>query len=215
IEYQKKYKLKPLYFILFGHYSRFDKNLSIRNLHFRKLIKRLGDYASIGIHPSYNSNDDPRLFAVEIKNLSNVIKKEITSSRQHFLRLTFPETYRNLIDQDITDDYTMGYALLPGFRAGICNSYNFFDLDMEIETHLRLHPFAVMDGTLKDYMELSPEQAIETIRKLIEAVKAVDGTFISLWHNESLSNEKRWAGWLEVYEKMLEMAVEPAKESKI
>lgn len=214
IEYQKKYNLKPLYFILFGHYGRFDKNLNTRNRIFRKLVKRLGDYAKLGIHPSYASNEDPQRVAVEIRSLSNAIKKEITFSRQHFLRLTLPDTYRNLIENDISDDYTMGYAYLPGFRAGICNPYNFYDLDMEIETRLRLHPFAVMDGTLKDYLQLSPEEAIERIRKLIEEVRKVDGTFISLWHNESLSNQKRWKGWLEVYEKMLEMAVPKPKESK-
>lgn len=208
IEYQKKYKLKPIYFILFGHYGRFDKNLNTRNLTFRNLIKRLGDYARIGIHPSYATSEDPLQVEVEIKSLSNAIKKDITSSRQHFLKLAFPETYRNLIEHDITDDYTLGYAYLPGFRAGICNSFNFFDLDMEIETSLRLHPFAVMDGTLKDYMELSPDEAVEEIRKLIAEVKNVNGTFISLWHNESLSDAKRWKGWLAVYEKMLEMAVD-------
>jgi hypothetical protein len=215
IEYQKKYKLKPLYFILFGRYGRFDKNLNTRNKVFRKLIKRLGDYAKIGIHPSYASNESPQLVEVEMKSLSNVIKKDITNSRQHFLRLSFPDTYRNLIENDITDDFTMGYAYLPGFRAGICDAYNFFDLDMEIETHLRLHPFAVMDGTLKDYLELSQDEAVEVIRNLINEVKKVNGTFISLWHNESLSNQKRWKGWLEVYEKLLEMATSDSKTANI
>lgn len=206
IAYQKKYKLKPIYFVLFGRYGRFDKNLNIRNRNFRNLIKRLGDYALIGIHPSYASNEYAGYATIETRSLSKAVKKDITCSRQHFLRLSLPETYRNLIECDITDDYTMGYAYLAGFRAGICDTYTFFDLDMEIETPLRIHPFAVMDGTLKDYLELSPDEAIKVIGKLLTEVRNVNGTFISLWHNESLSNEKRWKGWLAVYEKMLEMA---------
>ena len=110
------------------------------------------------------------------------------------------------MDYDITDDYSMGYAALPGFRAGICSTYNFYDLDREEETKLRIHPFAVMDGTLKDYMELSPDEAIDHIKVLIDEVKKVHGTFISLWHNETLSDKKRWNGWLRVYESLLEMA---------
>jgi len=207
IAYKKKYGLNPIYFILSGRYGQFDKNINIRNRTFRFLIKRLSDYARIGIHPSYFTNEFPERISFEISNLEKVINKDVRCSRQHFLRLVLPNTYRNLIDVDITDDYSMGYAALPGFRAGICSSYNFYDLDLEVETKLRIHPFAVMDGTLRDYMDLTPTDAIEQIRVLVNEVKKVNGTFISLWHNESLSDKKRWTGWRRVYEELLEMAV--------
>jgi len=208
IEYQKQNKLRPIYFILFGRYGQYDKNLNVRNKTFRQKIKKIGDYAQIGIHPSYNTIEYPERLSFEIDNLSRVINKEVSRSRQHFLRLMLPQTYRNLVEHDITDDYSMGYAALPGFRAGICSSYNFYDLDMEGETKLRIHPFAVMDGTLKDYMDLTPADAIEQIRVLINEVKAVNGTFISLWHNDTFSNQHRWVGWLRVYEELLKMAVD-------
>jgi len=208
IEYQKRYNLRPVYFFLFGHYGIHDKNINTRNRIFRFLIKKMGDYAQIGIHPSYNTNEQPELLHQEIKNLESVVNKDITQSRQHFLKLTLPTTYRNLIEEDITDDYSMGYAALPGFRAGICNSFNFYDLDIEVETKLRVHPFMVMDGTLKDYMNLTPADAIEEIRGLIEEVRRVNGTFISLWHNEPLSDEKRWKGWRKVYEELLVLATD-------
>jgi len=207
IAYRKKYGLWSIYFILYGRYGQFDKNINIRNRTFRFLIKRLSDYARIGIHPSYNTVEQPELLNFEISNLEKVINKDVKCSRQHFLRLVLPGTYRSLIDNDITDDYSMGYAALPGFRAGICSSFNFFDLDLEVETKLRIHPFAVMDGTLRDYMDLTPTDAIEQIQTLVDEVKKVKGTFISLWHNESLSDQKRWEGWRRVYETLLEMAV--------
>jgi len=208
IEYQRKYNLKPIYFFLFGHYGQFDKNINTRNRNLRFLIKKMGDYAQIGIHPSYYTNEHPKFLREEIKNLESVVNKDITQSRQHFLRLSLPCTYRNLIEEGITDDYSMGYAALPGFRAGICSPFNFYDLDIEVETKLRVHPFMVMDGTLKDYMKLSATDAIEYIQKLINEVKKVEGTFTSLWHNESLSDEKRWRGWRKVYEELLKMAAE-------
>lgn len=207
IELQKKHQLKPVYFFLFGHYGQYDKNINTRNRTFRFLIKRMLDYAKLGIHPSYRTNDNPELLAKEKASLEKVVNKEINRSRQHFLRLMLPHTYRNLIDNGITDDYTMGYAALTGFRAGICDSYNFYDLDMEVETKLRIHPFMVMDGTLKDYMKLTPADAINQITTLIEEVRQVNGTFISLWHNESLSDEKRWKGWREVYEVLIQKAL--------
>lgn len=63
-----------------------------------------------------------------------------------------------------------------------------------------------MDATLNKYLKLSPKQASQLIADLVESVKIVDGTFYSLWHNESLSEIGHWKGWKEVYEKMLALS---------
>jgi hypothetical protein len=204
---QKKYKIHPIYFILFAEYGFNDKNIPVENRAFHTLIKTFADYAEVGIHPSYNSNNSIKKLKEEIERLSKVLNKEVTKSRQHFLKLQLPYTYRNLINLDITDDYTMGFAAQPGFRASICSTFNFYDLDMDAETKLRVHPFILMDGTLRDYMNLEAEQAMQYISPLIQEVKAVGGTFISLWHNESLSNEDRWVGWNWIYEEMIQEAL--------
>jgi hypothetical protein len=211
-EYQflihEKYKLNPIYFILFADYNDFDKNIHVNNQKFRSLIKMLEDNAEVGIHPSYASNTDMKVLKREINSLSKVLNRQITKSRQHFLKLSLPQTYRNLIDLDITDDYTMGYASEIGFRASICSSFNFYDLEMETETNLRIHPFAFMEGTLRDYLSINADRAMDYIKPLIDEVKAVNGTFISLWHNESLSNQRRWLGWQQIYEDMIKYATE-------
>ncbi len=206
-ELQKKYDLHPIYFILFGDYGDYDKNIPVNNLKFQSLIKNLADYANVGIHPSYASNKDISILKREIEGLSLVLKKQITMSRQHFLKLNLPQTYRNLINLDITDDYSMGYASEIGFRASICSTYYFYDLEMDVETNLRIHPFCFMEGTLRDYYNINAGKAMEFIRPLIDEVKKVDGTFISLWHNESLSDQKRWTGWKDVYEEMIKYAI--------
>jgi len=41
---------------------------------------------------------------------------------------------------------------------------------------------------------------------LIEEVKNVNGTFISLWHNDTFSNYKQWEGWESVYKEMIKVA---------
>jgi len=208
LELQKRYKLHPLYFFLFAKYDKYDRNTPTVNSMFRQLIKRLADYADAGIHPSYASNANPDLLRQEIKELSMVLNKEISLSRQHYLKLHLPETYRNLVACDITTDYTMGFAALPGFRAGICTPYQFYDIDLETTIPLKVIPFAVMDGTLCDYMQLSTEEAKQVITDLITEVKAVGGVFSSLWHNESLSETGRWVGWRSVYEHLIQSAVD-------
>jgi len=204
---QKKFSYPAIYFILLADYGPNDKNIPYNNRYFQNLIRYLADYAEIGIHPSYASSSQPALMVMETARLSKILKQEIEHSRQHFLKLTLPETYRNLINNDIIHDYTMGYADYAGFRASICTPFPFYDLDQDLPTNLVIHPFAVMDGTLKDYMKLSPEKATETINELISEVKRVGGTFMPLWHNQSLNNEDEWKGWLDVYINMVEEAV--------
>ncbi|MBW6491749.1 MAG: polysaccharide deacetylase family protein [Lentimicrobium sp.] len=200
--------LRPFFFVLFAGYGLNDKNIPTDNTSFQVLIKSLGDYADIGIHPSYASNTNRDLLEVEIKKLSSVLHTDITASRQHFLKLSLPETYRNLIDNDITDDYSMGFAARPGFRAGICSTFRWYDLESEVETKLNVHPFAIMDGTLRDYMKVDASNAMDYIRPLVDEVRTAGGTFISLWHNESLSDVKRWKGWVNVYKDLLSYAKE-------
>lgn len=206
LEMIKKYKLKSIYFFLLGDYGVNDKNLPIESKKFQTLIKMLGDYAEIGIHPSYGSNKSKDQLKKEVGRLSRVLHRDVTKSRQHFLKLILPETYRNLIDLDITDDYTMGFASQVGFRAGICTPFNFYDLDTELETKLKIHPFAMMEGTLKYNMKINPEEAMAKICPLIDEVKAVDGVFMSLWHNDTLNNKKIWLGWKAVYEDIVKYA---------
>ena len=204
IELQKELKLKPLYFILCGDYNTNDKNISIRNKEFQNLIKRLGDYALVGIHPSFSSYLKKDVVKEEISRLSEVLNREVTMSRQHFLRLSLPATYQILIELDVTDDYSMGYASQAGFRAGYADTFQFFDLENDIKTKLNIHPFALMDGTMRDYLDLDVYESYEKAKKLVDEVKNVNGTFILLWHNETLSGEKRWEGWITLYRKILD-----------
>ena len=207
MQLQEKYKYRAMYFILLADYGPNDKNIPCNNRYFQNLIRYLSDYAEIGIHPSYASSMQPSLMVMETARLSKILKLEVEHSRQHFLKLTLPDSYRNLINNDISNDYTMGYADYAGFRASICTPFPFYDLDQDLPTNLIIHPFAAMDGTLKDYMNLTPEKATETINELIAEVKKVGGTFMPLWHNQSLNDEDEWKGWLKVYIKMVEEAV--------
>jgi hypothetical protein len=201
---QEEFHLKPIYFIHCGDYDNNDKSISIRKEAFRTLIKRIGDYADVGIHPSFSSYLDPVRLQREVERLSSVLNREVTKSRQHFLRMTLPRSYQRLIELDIKDDYTMGYASQVGFRAGTATVYRFFDLETDSVTPLKIHPFAVMDGTLKDYLNLNVSDSYDTILKVVNEVKKVKGTFVYLTHNETLGGEKRWTGWPEMYRKMLE-----------
>jgi hypothetical protein len=203
LQLMKEYNIDTKFFFLVGDYTTYDKNISSTNFKFQSLIKSIGDYAKIGLHPSYFSHKSLDLLKKEKLRLENIINTPVTFSRQHFLRLSIPETYQYLIDLDIEEDYTMGYAKHAGFRASTCTPFYFYDLDFEIQTPLKLYPFAFMDGTLNNHMNLSVEESLAKILELKAAVKAVNGTFISLFHNDTLSDLNEWFGWSEVYKKMI------------
>jgi len=200
---KKEYNVNTIFFFLLGNYTTFDKNISWGNNKFQSLIKSVGDYAKIGMHPSYFSYKDISLLKKEKQRLESIINTPVNSSRQHYLRLSFPETYQYLIDLDVEEDYTMGYAKRVGFRASTCTPFYFYDLDFEIQTPLKLFPFAFMDVSLKQYMELDNNESLKKILELKNAVKNVNGTFISLLHNNSLSDAGEWVGWKEIYLKMI------------
>ncbi len=199
LEFQKQYNIKTLFFFLVGDYTTYDKNISSRNTKLRSLIKSIADYADVGLHPSYFTMKNEVILKKEKLRLENILNRPIKKSRQHYLRLDMPETYQNLINLEVQEDYTMGYASQYGFRASTCTPFYFYDLDYEIQTPLKIYPFAVMDGTLRDYLQLSNKRAFEVILKLAKEVKKVDGTFITLFHNDTISNKGKWRRWKKLY----------------
>lgn len=211
---EKKYKLNSVYFFLVGNYGENDKNIPVTSRKFQLLIKHIADYTRVGIHPSYGSNTNNSRLKMELSRLERILNREVRDSRQHFLKLVMPDTYRSLLDLNIRRDYTMGYASEPGFRAGTSYPFHFYDLDMEVATPLLIYPFMVMDGTLNYYQKKSVDEATQIVKELIDEVKAVNGTFVSLWHNETLNDRGVWTGWRAVYEAMIKYAMDDSIPTK-
>jgi hypothetical protein len=169
----------------------------------QKLIKNIYHSYTVGIHPSYQSDSEPVKVKSELNTLEAITGRKITRSRQHFLRITLPKTYQTLEKCGINEDYSMGYANLPGFRAGTCTPFRFYDLSIEKETQLYIVPLCVMDGTLNQYLGMDAANALKKIKELAQQVKNVEGTMVTLWHNQSFSETHEWKGWQAVYPEIL------------
>lgn len=195
-----------LFFALVADYDQYNKPANYLNPHTRDLLQHLDDYANMGLHPGYYSLEEPQKVDIEAKRLEQILHRPIVRARYHFLRLKMPTSYRILLHAGIKNDYTMGYADVAGFRAGISVPYPFYDLDRDMETELMLHPFCVMDTTLQKYMKLTPGEAVERYRTLVETVRAVGGDFCCIAHNQNLCELFGWQGWRKAYEEMLDIA---------
>ncbi len=205
---------KVKFFFLLGDYGKLDKNVSHEDPGFQKLIQKIAQDYDIGIHPSFAGfvNGCHGKVIREAKRLEEITERKITKSRQHYLNLKFPKTYQNLIKAGITEDYTMGFADQIGFRAGTCTPYFFYDLENETITNLLVVPFQVMDGTILHYLKLSPENAFTEVEKIMLEIKEVGGTFVSIWHNETVNDLGEWKGYREVFEKINKLGFKWANE---
>lgn len=203
---QKSSRFKFLVFFLIGDYSTYDKNININKRKFRSLIKSVADYCDIGLKASYLSLENEAILKKEKNEMESVINTDLTATRFSHNKFRLPESYRYLIDLEISEDYSMGYLNQIGFRAGTCTPFLFFDLDYEIQTPLKVCPFQMIDFALLKTASLLDKK--QELLKIIKEVKKVDGTFTSIFHNYTFSTDERWKGYKELFNLILDSADE-------
>ena len=200
IQKRKEYDLNCIFFFQLASYSTYDKNLSPNNNNFRFLIKTIADYCKVSLAASYSSFNDVELLRKEKKNLADVINRQVEYSRMRYNRVDVPQTYRNLVDAEFTDDFTMGYTHEIGFRAGTSFPFYLYDINMELQQPIRVHSFAFHDYAIHE--ETSLDAILGKVRSLYQEVKKVNGEFISVFSNELLGTDHP-LDWKETYEAII------------
>ncbi len=198
-----QYKTEALFFFLLAKQGKNDHGTFYKYPLYSSLIQRLDQRYGSGLHSSYASFGKKPVLSAEVMRYRKISGRIPIRCRQHWLLLRMPETYRLFISVGVKEDYTMGFADVPGFRAGIARPFPFYDLESERVTELTLYPFMFMDGTLRQYLNMTPESAINEIQHLADITRSVGGLFVSLWHNTSLTEMNGWQGWRNVFEQTL------------
>jgi hypothetical protein len=202
INKQKQAKHKFLFFFLIGDYSTYDKGINPNKKKFISLIKQVADYCQVGLKASYFAIQDAATLKKEKNKMESIINTSLTASRNSFSKLNLPESYRNLIELEILEDYTMGYVNEIGFRAGSCTPFFFYDLDFEVQTPLKIWSYHLLDfSLLKTKSQLDKKKVLNEI---IDEVKKVDGEFVPVFHNYTFSDAIRWRGFKELFNIILE-----------
>lgn len=224
----QQYKLKPIYFFLVAEKnSTYDKNILPYKDVMWRLVKHHAKKYSIGLHPSWQSGDDRSLIKKEKELLEAMIQEAekdsafnnifqaaksvptlnitITKSRQHYIRFNLPEGYQRLIAASITDDYSMGYGSVNGFRASVASPFYWYDLEKEKQTSLRIHPFCFMDANSFYEQKQNPQNTLDELMHYLSICKQVNGTLITIWHNNFLGTAQVFKGWKEMYEQFIPM----------
>lgn len=169
-----------------------------------------GNDCAVGYHVSYQASIKRTETPCEIDRIEALWGKKITHNRNHFLASREPEDFRVLLNIGITDDFTMGYADVAGFRLGTSRPVNWIDPANRNVTNLRLHPMTVMECTLDRsiYMGIQKEDdAYHFVCELLSRIYEHGGEIVFLWHNPSVS-EKDPGYHRSLYQRLLRHLIE-------
>jgi hypothetical protein len=195
-----EHQLKPLYFFLVAKENgKYDKHILPENPAMKELIQTHAKKYTIGLHPSWQSSKDVHLLEEEKVTLENIAGKSVTSSRQHYIKFDLPDTYQQLINTGITEDHSMGYGSINGFRASVASSFWWYDLAENKVTSLCLQPFCFMDANCFYEEKLSAEDSFSELKNLYYSCKKINGNLITVFHNNFLGGDKTFAGWKDPY----------------
>ena len=209
----QQFALKPIYFFLVAaQKGKYDKNIDLENPEFQSLIQHVASKYQVGWHPSWASGDHQTLLPKEKSWLEHICNQHVTSSRQHYLRFELPATYRRLITLGITDEYSMGYGTINGFRASVATSFFWYDLKGESKTALRIHPFCFMDANAFYEEKKTAAEALQQMLDFYQVVRSVNGLMVTVWHNSFLGIDETFDGWREAYEHFIFKAVNAGGE---
>jgi hypothetical protein len=163
------------------HYNLYGKDI-------RKLYSLTIAYkGKVGLHSSYQAGKAPTLIPNEKNRLEKAFRTTVQTNRHHFLAAREPEDMSVLEQTGITDDFTMGYADIAGFRLGTSRPVRWINASKQSLSTLILHPLAIMDSTLSEpkYMGLPFPEAQDYCTALIEQTRLANGELTLLWHNTS------------------------------
>ncbi|TKD61904.1 hypothetical protein FBT53_11030 [Flavobacterium sp. ASW18X] len=201
MEIHKEVKgIKTMFFFQFAEYSEHDKNISIHRSKFRYLIKSVADYSVVSLSASMAAGAELKVLKEEKARLSQLIHRPIKYARMRYNRVLVPHTYRELIEAEFTDDFSMGYTHHLGFRAGTCTPFHFYDINLEVQQPIKVHPFAVSDYALRKYKK--QDEVIQRLDQMYQQVKQVRGNFTVVFSNE-LFGERQRVPWLRLYQNIL------------
>jgi len=173
-------------FFELGDYTADSKNIKYSKRSFQSLIKMVGDYSNVGLLVSKNASQSIDVLKEEKKRIEHITNRPLKQTRITDCKIILPNSYRDLLDQEIVEDYTMGYPDIPGFRASTCTPFLFYDLDYEIQTPLMIYPFCIHINAIID----AHKQTIDSVRleRIKEAVKKVHGLFLIAFSNSDFTN---------------------------
>jgi Family of unknown function (DUF7033) len=197
---EKNQIVSAFYFICGRTHPKLDADYDIDHPVIRNLLRAVHKRGhEIGLHPSYNTFNNPEAIINEANRLKQICKEEGINQdswggRMHYLRWKTPITMHGWEGANMNYDSSLGYADSPGFRCGTCFEYTAFDAINSKKLNLRIRPLIAMESTIiaKKYLGLGlTSDATDKFIQLKKNCQQVAGNFSLLWHNSELYSEEQ------------------------
>lgn len=202
---------EPLWwFVLVAHrHPPFDIGLDPKKEVLPQLVESLSWHPSgarVAWHPGYRAMDDEDVKRSERERFSSWNGTDARMIRAHFLRSEPGRDWESWEAMGVREDASLGWARDLGFRAGTSRSFPAYSVKEERALELTIHPIAVMDSALRVGLGWSPERAAREMDHAMTMVSKVGGTWLTCWHNTSVSDDEEWSGWRATYLHMVKSA---------
>ena len=180
----KEHKVKMVFMFQLSDFNIYDRNINHNRLNYKAIIKYVADYAEVGLRLGYFAVKEIPALKLEKKRFENIIHGPLQNVLNSRYNLMLPEHYSYLNELEIANDYSMGYPEAIGFRAGTSTPYLFYDINMEVTTPLKIHPYVFHSQVCHTR---SSEEIQHTITGIMRELKLVQAPFVSIFKNRDFS----------------------------
>lgn len=196
----KHSRFKMTFFFLLGESKTFSESINTHRQNFKLLIKYIADYEDVGLIFSDEALADFEVLKSEKRRIEEITNRLLEKTMNTEFQVKLPELYRNLIELEIKNDYTMVYPDVPGFRAGTCTPFLFYDIDYEVKTPLIVQPITMITRALKQRYISDIEKRVY---QYISEVKKVNGKLMIVFSNEDFAKSPENEFWRNLFSEKL------------
>lgn len=174
-----------------------DSNYGISNPIVREAIRELSARGfEISFHAGFSTENRLNLCRQK-RMLEEILGRNVLGVRTHFLRFSYPKTFRQYAEGGFCYDSSVMFSEEVGYRTSTCFPWMVFDVDTNTELPLMEIPPIIMDRTFK-HMGLSPRDAQAVCTRLLSEISDLHGVLTIIWHNSGVTTKpgehKAW--WL-------------------
>jgi hypothetical protein len=193
---------KHTFFFRLGDSSNYKEGINTKRMKFKLLVKFISDYKEVGLIFSSETLVDYEKVKKEKERMEDITNRILRSSMNAHYIVKLPAIYRNLVELEVEEDFTMVYENKVGFRAGTCTPFLFYDLDSETKTPLIIHPLAF---TTSAFEKKYDSEINKTFNKLYDAVEQVNGTFSVVFSNRDFTSSEKNKTWRSIFSEKLQI----------